>query len=147
MLNCLWSFFPGMCGQIWLNADGMAGRGMLGPSSHPDGEGTASASWEKFSLSYAHNSLWTGDPAYKFDAQINNSLVFASQSYTTMIQTAPFEFFITYNRYYHPGDGVTGCQTEDGLGRGQWLDGKTYGPPCSTAFAMKVTAAKRSESV
>ena len=45
-----------------------------------DGTDQPSAqAWEKYSISYWHNKLWTGDPSYKFDSQINNSLVFASQ--------------------------------------------------------------------
>ena len=45
-----------------------------------DGTDQPSAqAWEKYSISYWHNKLWTGDPSYKFDSQINNSMVFASQ--------------------------------------------------------------------
>ena len=78
-----------------------------------------------------------------------------------MIQTAPLEFIVTYNKYFHPGDGVSGCETADG----KPLDGpkcKTTmadfcarrvanhaaatvpdGEPCSTAFAMRATASKK----
>jgi hypothetical protein len=103
---------------LWLSSDGMA------------------TTWKKYSVSYYHNQLWGGDSVYRFDDQINNSLVFASQGYTTMIQTAPYEFVLTYNKYYHPTGGAPGCQHDDGRGN----DGHGYGPPCSTAFAMTVTA-------
>jgi hypothetical protein len=85
------------------------------------------AAWVKHSLSFHHNRLWGGDSAYKFGAQINNSLVFATQGYTTVLQTAPLEFLVTYNKYYHPGNGVPGCQHDT-----------PAGGVCSTAFAMKV---------
>ena len=55
--------------SLWVNADGHGGYGA----------GAGAGAWVKHSLSYWHNKLWTGDPSYKFDSQINNSLVFASQ--------------------------------------------------------------------
>ena len=33
------------------------------------------------------------------DTKVNNSFVFATQSYTTVLHTAPFEFVMTYNKY------------------------------------------------
>ena len=59
---------------LWFNADGMAGFNPTQPDSF-----NASA-WVKHSISFEHNRLWGGTAAYKFDAQINNSLVFATQS-------------------------------------------------------------------
>ena len=55
-----------------------------------DGTDQPSAqAWEKYSISYWHNKLWTGDPSYKFDSQINNSLVFASQGCALSIYLPP----------------------------------------------------------
>ena len=59
---------------LWFNADGMAGFNPTQPDTF-----NASA-WVKHSISFEHNRLWGGTAAYKFDAQINNSLVFATQS-------------------------------------------------------------------
>jgi hypothetical protein len=59
---------------LWFNADGMAGYNPALPDTFN------AAAWVKHSISSEHNRLWDGDPAYKFDAQINNSLVFATQS-------------------------------------------------------------------
>ena len=58
---------------LWLSADGMAGFNPALPHFN-------ASAWTKHSISFEHNRLWQGDPAYKFDAQINNSLVFATQS-------------------------------------------------------------------
>ena len=66
--------------------------------------------------------------AYRFDDQINNSKVFATQGYTTLLQTAPLEFSLFYNKYFHPGDGVPGCRND-----------KPAVGVCSTAFAMRIT--------
>ena len=77
--------------------------------------------------------LRQGDPAYKYDAQINNSLVFATQSYTTLLQTAPLELLVTYNKYYHPVDGAPGCTKDKPP-----TPGATVGV-CGTGFSMKVS--------
>ena len=47
---------------------------------------------------------------------------------TTLLQTAPLEFVVSYNKYFHPVDGAPGC-THD----------KPANGVCSTAFAMKVS--------
>ena len=63
--------------------------GMGGLPSKP-----GAAAWKKYDLAQLHNELWAGDPAYKFDSSINNSGVFATQSYTTLIQTGAYEFVV-----------------------------------------------------
>ena len=54
---------------------------------------------------------------------------------TTLIQTAPLEFVVTYNKYFHPVDGAPGCTK----------DTPTVGV-CGTGFAMKVAVATASAS-
>ena len=43
---------------------------------------------------YYHNLLWQGDPVYKFDSSVNDSMLFETQGYTTLIQTAPHEALV-----------------------------------------------------
>ena len=50
---------------------------------------------------------------------------------TTLLQTAPLEFVVSYNKYFHPVDGAPGC-THDKPAHGV----------CSTAFAMKVSVVR-----
>lgn len=40
-----------------------------------------------------------------------------------MIQTEPYEFVLTYNKYFHPVDGASGCMDPA-------VDGNNYGAPC-----------------
>ena len=99
---------------VWLNVDGLAGGAA---SRLPTAE-----AWKKHSLSAIHNQLWTGDSACtivmlsrfvalfvsanpesitiadKFDASINDSHVFATSGYTTIIPTSESEALIGYNR-------------------------------------------------
>ena len=68
---------------------------------------------------------------YKFDSSVNDSMLFETQGYTTLIQTAPHEALVIYNRYYHPGNGVPGCTAEKA-------------EVCSSAFAMRFRAVRKS---
>ena len=112
---------------LWLNADGLGGSAS---SRLPPND-----VWRRHSLSYVHNSLWRGDTAYTFDADINNSQVFETQSYTTLIRLGPLEALVAYNRYYHPVDGAPGCQNDK--------NGKETAEVCSTAFVMRITLARK----
>ena len=84
-------------------------------------------SWSQFSLSYYHNLLWAGEPAYRFSQRINDSTFFESQAYTGLVRVGPREFLVLYNKYWDElYDGMPGCNPSgDSLG-------------CSTAFAMRV---------
>jgi hypothetical protein len=115
---------------LWLNSDGLAGSA----ASHLP----LSDVWRRHSLSYVHNSLWRGDSAYTFDASINNSQLFETQGYTTLVRLGPLAALVAYNRYYHPGDGVPGCRTA--------VDGKNH-EVCSTAFVMRLTLARKSDDL
>ena len=89
-----------------------------------------------------HNNLWEGDSGYLFNVtEINNPLLFATQSYTTLIQTGPHEAVVAYNHYYHPNDGSPGCvndypcdkfSVEHGLNHPPQVNGSSMpaGTPC-----------------
>eukprot|EP01051_Picozoa_sp_SAG22_P011734 SAG22_NODE_1156_length_5335_cov_2.046600_1_plen_648_part_10 len=126
---------------VWINGGGMAGF-KSSSRSEPSGGGAAAGGggevasevWRKHSLSYLHNLLWQGSPVYKYDKSINDSTVFATQGYTTLLQTSRHSALVAYNRYYHPGNGVPGCYIDKGA------------EVCSTAFVMKVTLKKKTSS-
>ena len=102
--------------RLWFSPDGMAGM---------DGH----APWQTHSLAEVHNKLWQGDPGYKFDlSEINNPKLFATQSYTTLIQTAPDEAIVAYNHYYHPNDGSPGCLSDYPCDRFSVIHGLNHPP-------------------
>ena len=107
---------------VWLSPDGLAGS--------PASKLSKDDAWKVHSLSYVHNQLWQGDSAYMFDNSINNSHLFATSGYTTILPLSQSEALIAYNRYYLPGDGVPGCY-------------KDKGEVCSTAFVMKLALRKK----
>eukprot|EP01050_Picozoa_sp_SAG11_P012611 SAG11_NODE_1413_length_4981_cov_2.208726_3_plen_170_part_00 len=113
---------------LWLNVDLTLGGSAASRLPRTD-------TWRRHSLSHVHNKLWTGDSAYMFDADVNNSQVFETQGYTTLIRLGPLEALVAYNRCYHPGDGVPGCYI-DGAG-GQQHE------VCRTAFVMRLTLARK----
>jgi hypothetical protein len=80
-----------------VNADGLAGRTQAQPTQqNDDGSRPDEAqAWRTHSLSYVHNLLWRGDPLYRFDSKINDSSVFATQGYTTLIQVTPLIPYLT----------------------------------------------------
>ena len=80
---------------------------------NPDGRGGV---WERHSLSYWHNELWSGDAKYKYSPLINSTAGWESQSYMSLLRTGPSEAVVTYNKYM-----------EDNAGGG------------SAGFAMRVT--------
>ena len=80
---------------------------------NPDGMGEV---WERHSLSYWHNELWSGDAKYKYSPLINSTAGWESQSYMSLLRTGPSEAVVTYNKYM-----------EDNAGGG------------SAGFAMRVT--------
>ena len=80
---------------------------------NPDGMGEV---WERHSLSYWHNELWSGDAKYKYSPLINSTAGWESQAYMSLLRTGPSEAVVTYNKYM-----------EDNAGGG------------SAGFAMRVT--------
>lgn len=110
---------------LWFSADGMAGSGA---GLDQDGVKELGQVWQRYSISYHHNRLWPGPPAYRFDERINASDVFESQAYTGLVRVGPCDFIVTYNKYWDPlYDGMPGCDST----------GTKLG--CSTAFAMHVS--------
>ena len=72
---------------VWFSPDGMGGLPGFAP-------------WETHSLSETHNRLWKGSPDYLYNlTEVQNPNLFATQSYTTLIQTGPDEAIVIYNRY------------------------------------------------
>ena len=79
--------------SLWVNRDGMAGvHG--GPSRQQ---------WQRYSLSYWHNALWKGDPAYRFTAKVNDTTAAESLSYTSILETSPRSVLVMYNKYLSRG--------------------------------------------
>ena len=85
---------------MWLNRDGMGGF----RSDRPDTE-----TWERHSISAAHNRHWKGAPAYRFSERVNSSAVFESLAYTSIIATGPRSAAITYNKFWPGGLGPNGA--------------------------------------
>ena len=110
---------------LWAN-DGMA----RAPGS-PNAD-VAHAVWDRISVSHVHNTLWRGDSAYLFDEGINASDLFESMTYTSLTPLSNTSVLLTYNRFYHPGNGVDGC----------WPNyPKLPRPaeyPCGTGFSMRI---------
>ena len=78
---------------VWFSPDGMGGLPGFAP-------------WETHSLSETHNRLWEGSPDYLYNlTEVQNPNLFATQSYTTLIQTGPDEAIVIYNRYCAYGFG------------------------------------------
>eukprot|EP01052_Picozoa_sp_SAG31_P012137 SAG31_NODE_702_length_12723_cov_4.100206_5_plen_868_part_00 len=86
--------------------------------------------WKRISVSNVHNQLWTGDSAYRFDEGINASDLFETMTYTALIQLTPTSALLTYNRFYHPGNGVGGCQGSPAY-------------PCGSGFSMRIDYSDR----
>jgi hypothetical protein len=94
---------------LWVNGDGMAGY-TSAPTALPATEraegGDASSSvasdgWVRHSITAQHNRLWKGDPTYLFSNMVNDSSVFETLSYTSIIVTSPTSAAITYNKYWY----------------------------------------------
>lgn len=112
---------------LWFSQDGMAGQGPPVPAHDTHAAG---AGWERFSVSYWHNRMWQGSPAYRFDELINASDVFETQSYTGLVRVGEGDFLVLYNKYWPPlSDGMAGCNA----------NGAANALGCSTAFAMRVS--------
>ena len=81
----LWSFSVKILTQwrlglglfVWLSATGL-----------PYG------TWERLSLSYAHNAHWTGAASYTFDERINSTEFFETQAYTSLMQVGDMEAYV-----------------------------------------------------
>ena len=64
--------------------------------------GAQAASWVEYSISYQHNNLWHGNASYLFDARVNETTQWETQSYTSVLRTSNTSFAIFYNRFFGP---------------------------------------------
>ena len=87
------------------------------------------STWERVSLSYAHNTHWKGAASYRFDERINATDMFETQAYTSLMQVGDMEAYVVYNLYYEPENGRDGCYTAN----------NSKLSPCSTGFGMRIT--------
>ena len=55
--------------------------------------------WTRHSITAAHNQLWQGDTGYLFTEMVNDSSVFETLSYTSILPTGPSSAVITYNKF------------------------------------------------
>lgn len=61
---------------LWVNSDGMGGYRSKRPGT---------STWERHSITAQHNRLWTGDDKYLFSEMVNDSSVFETLSYTSIV--------------------------------------------------------------
>jgi hypothetical protein len=102
---------------LWLNSDGMGGL------NAPAGAAIGADVWQRHSITNQHNRLWKGDPKYRFSAMANDSSVFETLSYTSIVPTGPQSAVITYNKFDYE---------QIGRGNVSW-------PGPSANFAISVT--------
>ena len=55
--------------------------------------------WTRHSITAQHNRLWQGDSTYLFTDMVNDSSVFETLSYTSILPTGPSSAVITYNKF------------------------------------------------
>ena len=100
--------------SLWVNADGMAGWPSLSGGEAANCRNNSGSSnqkhqqqWEKYSITYNHNRLWTGDPEYLFTPAVNTTTSYATEtlSYTSLVPSASDSGFVFYNHFY-PVKGV-----------------------------------------
>ena len=105
---------------LWVNRDGMAGfntnsynkkQSKSKSKSQNDGRGRGDRGrekeqeeveeevWVRHSITAAHNRLWKGDPHYLFSEMVNDSSVFETLSYTSIVPTGYSSAVITYNKF------------------------------------------------
>ena len=75
---------------LWVNIDGMGG--------YRSNEAGTSI-WQRHSITAQHNRLWKGDTKYLFSDMVNDSSVFETLSYTSIVPTGPRSVVITYNKF------------------------------------------------
>ena len=87
---------------LWLNADGMGGFGSDKPGTEV---------WQRHSITAQHNRLWGGESKYLFSDMVNDSSVFETLSYTSILPTGPRAAVITYNKFecVYPGGAWRAC--------------------------------------
>eukprot|EP00038_Savillea_parva_P025505 m.47986 g.47986 ORF g.47986 m.47986 type:complete len:499 (-) comp6947_c0_seq1:76-1572(-) len=85
---------------LWVNPDRGTRRSIEG-----GGTGTATVTpggaWERHSITAQHNRLWKGDPTLLFSDAVNDSSVFETLSYTSIMVTGPRSAAIAYNQFFY----------------------------------------------
>ena len=79
--------------------DGSRGRGDRGREKKQEQEEVEEEVWVRHSITAAHNRLWKGDPHYLFSEMVNDSSVFETLSYTSIVPTGYSSAVITYNKF------------------------------------------------
>ena len=77
---------------LWVNSDGLAGS--MG--------GSGRQQWARYSLSYWHNRLWTGNSSYRYSAAVNDTNAWETLGYTSLVQTGASSAIVSYNKYFTP---------------------------------------------
>jgi len=65
-------------------------------------ESAAGGGWVEHSLSFQHNRLWQGNASFLFDARVNATVGFETQSYTSLVRTGAGSFAVFYNKFFSP---------------------------------------------
>jgi hypothetical protein len=73
---------------LWVNEDGMGGS-----------EAHATAGFSRHSISAAHNALWRGDKQYLYTNAVNNSALWETLAYTSILPTGPDSVAIMYQKF------------------------------------------------
>ncbi len=84
---------------LWVDKTGLGGFG----SSKAGTE-----TWVRHSITAQHNRLWKGDAKYLFTEMVNDSSVFETLSYTSIMATGPKSAVITYNKFLYQDIGKNG---------------------------------------
>lgn len=81
---------------LWVNEDGL-GSMMQGPGAAA--AAGAPAGFDRHSISAAHNALWRGDEKYLFTNAVNDSALWETLAYTSILPTGPASVAITYQKF------------------------------------------------
>jgi hypothetical protein len=76
---------------LWVNEDGMGDMEASGAR--------APAGFDRHSISAAHNALWRGDKKYLFTNAVNDSAMWETLAYTSILPTGPSSVAITYQKF------------------------------------------------
>ena len=110
-------------GDCVMNCPPPSGSCSLPDRDCPAGAAIGADVWQRHSITNQHNRLWKGDPKYRFSAMVNDSSVFETLSYTSIVPTGPQSAVITYNKFDYE---------QIGRGNVSW-------PGPSANFAISVT--------
>lgn len=61
------------------------------------------STWAQYSITYQHNALWRGNASFLFDARVNDTALWETLSYTSIVPaTSPGTFAVFYNKFFTP---------------------------------------------